>query len=191
MSGPRLSPDVYEVEVKVPASLDRVRESLLAAGADRLGSVEQADTYYDAPHRSFAETDEALRIRVETSESSDAPDGATARLTYKGPRTDADSKIRREVETDVGDADDAAAILEALGFSPVETVRKGREHWRLDGYTVTLDRVDGLGEFVEVETHAREADVEAARKGARAVVERLGLEPADQVRDAYLSLLLD
>jgi len=54
---------MYEVEVKVPADLDAVRERLADAGAGRVATVAQADTYFDAPHREFAETDEALRVR--------------------------------------------------------------------------------------------------------------------------------
>lgn len=174
---------MYEVEVKVRAAHGPVEQALADAGAEERGAVEQADTYYDAPHREFAETDEALRVRREMR------DGETeAQITYKGPKVDAESKTRREVETGVEDGDDAAAILDALGFEPVATVRKHRRHFRLDGYTVTLDDVEGLGEFVEVETEAE--DVKEARKGAFDVLRRLGLNPEEQVRSSYLALLL-
>jgi len=63
---------MYEVEVKVPADLEAVRDRLEALEATPRGAVVQVDTYYDAPHREFAETDEALRIRSERPE--DAPD---------------------------------------------------------------------------------------------------------------------
>jgi adenylate cyclase class 2 len=195
---------VYEVELKLRTGHGRVRERLDALGAEPLGRVEQVDTYYDAPHRSFAETDEALRVREERTDgdrangdgtdgdraNGDGTDGdRTIRITYKGPLVEAASKTREEHETTVGDGAETRAILDGLGFAPAATVRKERERFAYEGYTVTLDTVEGLGEFVEVETEAEA--VEAAREGAVAVLRELGLDPDEQVRTSYLGLLLD
>ncbi|MFD1564804.1 class IV adenylate cyclase [Haloarchaeobius amylolyticus] len=179
---------MYEVEVKVPAELGVVRDRLEALEAARVGSVVQADTYYNAPHRDFAETDEALRIRSERSD-----DGTEeTRVTYKGPLVDEETKTREEFETGIEDDETIDAILTSLDFEPTATVRKDRERFSLDGYTVTLDSVDGVGEYVEVETEvAGESDLEAAREGAYDVLERLELDPDDQLRTSYLGLLLE
>jgi adenylate cyclase class 2 len=193
---------MYEVEVKVAADLDRVRARLAELGARSTGAVRQRDTYYDAPHRSFAETDEALRIRRVT-DASDGSGSTTARadgdeaaatadrtvLTYKGPLVDSDSKSRLERETVVGDVAATDAILGELGFEPAAVVEKERERFRLDGYTVTLDSVADVGEYVEVETEAD--DVDEAREGVFGVVRDLGLDPGEQVRASYLALKLD
>ncbi|WP_135362604.1 class IV adenylate cyclase [Halosimplex halophilum] len=185
---------MYEVEVKVRADHEAVEPALEAAGAEFVDSVVQADTYYDAPHRDFAETDEALRIRREHSPASDGPgdEGSpeTTKITYKGPLLEAESKSREEHETTVADAEAVVGIFDGLGFEPAATVRKERAHYRLDGYTVTLDSVDGLGEFVEVETETADDDIETAREGARAVLDDLGLDPDEQIRTSYLGLLL-
>jgi adenylate cyclase class 2 len=193
---------MFEVELKLRASHEAVRPAIEEAGATRLARVSQVDTYYDAPHRDFAETDEALRIREERRQSSggDAPTddespetetGPTTKLTYKGPLVDADSKTREEHETGVDDADTARSIFAGLGFEPAAVVEKHRTFYELDGYTVTLDRVDGLGEFVEVEAETEaEADVDAVREGAFDVLDRLGLDPDEQIRTSYLGLLL-
>jgi len=188
--------------VKVPADLDAVRERLRAAGAERLAAVEQVDTYYDAPHRDFAESDEALRVREERPrEGADGTgadgDGcghgnaAETRLTYKGPLVEAASKTREEFETAVGDGDAIRGVLDGVGFAPAATVRKDRECYDLDGYTVTLDRVADVGTYVEVEREATESEVKTVREGAVDVLRRLGLDPDDQVRTSYLGLLLD
>jgi len=185
---------MYEVEVKVRADHDTVESALDAAGAAFVDSVVQADTYYDAPHREFAETDEALRVRRERglhTGDAGAGDGAeTTKITYKGPLLEAESKSREEHETAVADGEAVAGIFDGLGFEPAATVRKERAYYRLDGYTVTLDSVDGLGEFVEVETETDDGDIEAAREGARAVLGDLGLDPDGQIRTSYLGLLL-
>ena len=220
---------MYEVEVKVPADLELIRERLEAIDAEHVGTVEQADTYYDAPHRSFESTDEALRIRRERGSAEGIP---SCNVTYKGPLLEEASKTRVELETSVGDGEALNAILAHLGFDPVATVEKRRELYAVDSYTVTLDTVAEVGEFVEVEREVEatddgsdgvraqgtngvqaedgvqedvmdgvlddgpaqvaaddEAEIAAVREGAYAVLEKLGLDPSEQIRTSYLELL--
>lgn len=174
---------MYEVELKVRTEHDGLRDRLDELGAERRGTVEQADTYYDAPHKNFAETDESLRVRREVVDGEES-----AVMTYKGPKVDEESKTRREVETAVGDGDDAATIFESVGFEPAATVHKERERFRLDGYTITLDTVEDVGSFVEVETEAE--DIEGARQGAAKIMRDMGLDPDEQIRTSYLGFLL-
>ncbi|WP_049925131.1 class IV adenylate cyclase [Halopiger goleimassiliensis] len=180
---------MYEIELKVPADLEVVEERLEALGADRTRAVVQVDTYYDAPHRSFPETDEALRIRRESAPDADE---TTTRITYKGPLLEEESKSREEFETTVGDGETLDAVLTNLGFEPAATVRKERQRYALEEYTITLDAVTDVGEYVEVETDVEDRDaLESAREGAVDVLERLGLDADDQVRTSYLGLLLE
>ena len=184
---------MYEVEIKVPADIDAVRDRLRDVDAERAGTRRQRDVYYDAPHREFAETDEALRIRHETVPRSgtDAEPTAETRLTYKGPLLDDDSKTRTEYETAVGDPDATEGILSGLGFEPAATVEKRRERWTFDGFSVTLDVVDGVGEFVEVERSVDDVnEIDATREAAMKALEALELDPTDQIRTSYLGLLL-
>ncbi len=174
---------MYEVELKLRAEHGSLRPRLEGIGAEPTGTVTQIDTYYDHPVRAFGETDEALRIRRETDDS-----GERAKVTYKGPLVDAASKTREEAETGVGDGETMASILESVGFEPAATVEKTRERFHTGEYTVTLDTVEGLGEFVEVETEAEE--VGPARDGAIELLERLGLDPEQGIRTSYLGLLL-
>ncbi len=176
---------MYEVEVKVRAKHEPVRTALRELGADELGTVTQVDTYYDHPGRSFSETDEALRLRQETNDSTDIA------LTYKGPLVDDESKTREEHEIHIDDNAAAEAILKSVGFDPVATVRKTRERYASGDFTITLDHVESLGEFVEVETTGPESAIPALRDEAYAIVRDLGLEPENQLRRSYLELLLD
>ncbi|WP_434522410.1 class IV adenylate cyclase [Halorubrum sp. AS12] len=188
---------MYEVEIKVPAELDATRERLREAGAERVDARRQRDTYYDAPHREFAETDEALRIRRETplAEGVESPpeddSDAAATVTYKGPLLDEASKTRAEHETGVDDGEALAAVFSGLGFEPAATVEKRREFWSYDGFTVTLDAVTGLDEYVEIERAVEtEGEVDAAREAAVDALDHLDLDADEQVRTSYLGLLL-
>lgn len=180
---------MYEVEVKVRADHDPVRARLSALDAEPVGGVSQTDTYYDHPCRSFADTDEALRIRREQDRATD--DGTTVRLTYKGPLVEQNSKTREEHETVVANGDAMAAALEGLGFDPVAEVEKDRERYDLRGYRVTLDEVAGIGSFVEVETEGSRDEVEPLRTGAYDLCRDLDLDPTDQIRTSYLELVLE
>ncbi|TQQ78900.1 class IV adenylate cyclase [Halonotius roseus] len=177
---------MYEVELKLRADHESLREQLREVGADQIEHRRQVDTYYDAPHRSFADTDEALRIRRE--EPADGDD--VTKLTYKGPLVEAASKTREEHETAVDDDEAVQGILAGLGFEPAAVVEKDRTYFSFEGYTVVLDAVDGLGEFIEIEREVPESDVEAAREEAIALLEQLGLDPDEQIRTSYLGLLL-
>jgi adenylate cyclase class 2 len=189
---------MYEVEIKVRADHEAVRNELESAGADSLGTVHQEDTYYDAPSRDFAETDEALRVRNQRSVQDEPveeeqPASQEITLTYKGPLVDAASKTRKEAQTTVESEDGIRDILEALDYEPTETVHKRRERYALEDCTVTLDSVRGLGEFVEVEVTSDSVgsdDVDAARDSAIAILRRLGLDPDEQIRTSYLEMLL-
>lgn len=174
---------MYEVELKVSTDHEGLRERLEGLGAEFLGTVEQADTYYDAPHENFAETDESLRVRREVADGE-----ASAVMTYKGPKLDEASKTREEVETAVGKGDDAATIFESVGFEPAGTVQKERDRYRLGEYTVALDTVEQVGSFVEVETEAEKID--EAREGAVEIMRDMGLDPDEQIRTSYLGFLL-
>lgn len=173
---------MIEVEVKVAADHDDVRERLRELGAERQGVKTQRDTYYSAPHRDFTETDEAVRVRVEDGE---------AYLTYKGPKKEDGTKSRKEVEVGVGSAGEAGEVLESLGFREFGVVEKRRVVYELGDYEVALDDVEGVGEYVEVETEARGEDYVEARDGAVEILRRLGLDPGESVRESYLELLVE
>jgi adenylate cyclase class 2 len=189
---------MYEVEVKVRADHDTVRSQLDELDATHTHTVHQADSYYDAPHRDFAETDEALRIREETNRDKTADEEnesetleTTIHLTYKGPLIDDNSKTREESETVVESREMTADILDSLGFSTAAIVEKERERYTHGEYTVTLDTVSGLGEFVEVERLNSETEIETARDGAFSILRELGLDPDDQIRTSYLGLQIE
>lgn len=181
---------MYEVELKVRADHESVRGRLEKLGATREATVEQVDTYYDAPHRNFADTDEALRLREVQPDGQAAPPEPTTKFTYKGPLIGDGTKTREEHESQVDDNKAIGAALQALGFEPAHVVEKQRRRFRLREYTVTLDRVQGLGAFVEVEKAVKESEIEPAREGALDLLVELGLDPDEGITTSYLGLLL-
>ncbi|MBU6283640.1 class IV adenylate cyclase, partial [bacterium] len=156
---------------------------LSSLGATGGGEHRQSDVYLAHPARDFAATDEALRLRL---------DDATLRITYKGRKLDPPRKTREEIEFPLAtDLPTASLLLERLGFRPVATVVKRRVEWRLPGpgdAVVSIDEVDGLGLFCEVEVAAE--DPTAGREALDRALLRLGLEDATPIAESYLELLL-
>jgi adenylate cyclase class 2 len=172
---------MFEVEIKAAAQVRPLADRLRDAGAIFEKRTKQSDTYYNAPDRDFGSTDEALRIRVQ--------DGK-AYLTYKGKKVDAGSKTRKEVEVEVGDRAKMEDVLLSLGFTKTLKVHKEREIYHYKGVEISLDRVDGLGEFVEAEARAEhESEIEGRREGLVAVLRGLGVD-GELIRDSYIEMLL-
>ncbi len=179
---------MYEVERKMRVSHTDIRDRLDALSAEFLGTVAQRDTYFAHPQRSFAATDEALRVRAERPVAGNPE--TDDRLTYKGPRLDEAAKTRREVETAIDNVEAAIRIFEALDFSPAHIVEKTRERYRTEAAHVCLDAVDGLGEFLEIEARNGE-DIDAATAATESVLEQLGIADAPEVTRSYLALVLE
>ena len=168
-----------EIEVKVPVKdLKALEQRLKRLGARDFGTSYQRDVYFAHPGRDFAVTDEALRLRV---------DNDLSLITYKGPKIDADTKTREELEVSVSSVEVMTQVLERLGFRPVLMVSKKRVVLGLRGLSVCLDTVEGLGDFVEFEY-----DDEDLAEGKRRIEELMGeLHLKGNERRSYLELLLE
>ena len=179
----------YEVEQKFPVADMAALESRLAALGATTGEPQvELDRYFAHPARDFSKTDEALRIRRK---------GSANFITYKGPKIDKTTKTRQEIELPLGageaSADSWTKILEVLGFVAVGEVRKSRRKarivWQDRQVEGSLDEVDRLGTFAELELVVDAEEVDAAKACIASLAEALGL--ADSQRRSYLELLLD
>lgn len=179
----------YEVELKFPiADRAAVREALLKLGAKPESTQAEVDTYFQHPARSFAQTDEALRVRQT---------GSRIFLTYKGPKIDAATKTRTEIELELlpgpSTSSDVIQVFEKLGFQPVRDVRKSREllhvPWHGSVVKASLDQVPPLGDFVELELSSEPAQLDQSRQLLTSLAARLNLQASE--RRSYLELLLE
>lgn len=186
---------MIEVEIKLPLrrrgdteETARITEGLCSRGFRKAARFRQRDTYFDNGAGEIRTGGKALRIR----ETEDLMQGkVTAELNFKGPRMDQASMTRQELETEVGQAETGRQILAALGFSPVPPeVAKERTEYRRDGITACLDRVEGLGDFLELEilTESEDGKVPALRK-LEEILGILGYRLSDSVTCSYLSML--
>jgi adenylate cyclase, class 2 len=172
---------MIEIEIKAQADHKALLSALKDAGATFEKTVDQHDTYYNAPHRDFGETDEALRLREQSGR---------VYMTYKGKKLDTKSKTRKEVEVEVMDRTKMDDILLSLSFKKTLEVKKKRDIYHLSGVEVCVDRVEGLGDYVELEAMAEDMkDMPEKRDMLIDTMRKLGVK-GELIRESYLEMLL-
>ena len=183
----------FEVEMKFRAEdVSELERKLQRIGGTSFSEpVMESDSFFLHPCRNFVETDECLRLRqrelpVGTSEHS---------LTYKGPKIDAITKTRQEIEISITEPERWESLLIALGFRKSASVQKFR---RRQGLTVqnrhveiVFDTLPALPEssrqFIEMEILAPAEEVEECRNLILDLAEQLGLN--EPIRESYLKLV--
>ena len=175
------------IEIEIKAKIDDKNDALnkiKSLGASYSHSEEQEDIYFNAPDKDYRETDEALRIRLVPI------DGEVKKiLTYIGPKIDSKSKTRKEIEVEVTDLDKMTDILIALGFKPSAIVSKVRRIFYYDEFTITLDKLEKIGYFMEIECMTNdEEDIEQTRDNIMELFKKMGITRGFE-RRSYLELL--
>ncbi len=172
---------MIEVEVKAKInSFSEMEEKLENLGAVKSKSEFQEDIYFASPIVDFAKTDEALRIRTTNNDIF---------ITYKGPKLNKDAKTRKEVEMSIESAAKAKDIFEEIGFREVRTVRKNRQYYRYENFEISLDDVEGLSPYMEIEIVLADGeDYTQAQDKIFKFFEKLGITDGFE-RTSYLELL--
>jgi predicted adenylyl cyclase CyaB len=162
-----------EIKARVE-SIDAVMPRARALAQHDAERIEQDDTFFRVPNG-------RLKLR-------EFADGSAELIHYERADT-AEAKLSDHRRVPVADA---AALREALERALGVLGRVCKQRWLLlAGQTrIHLDRVDGLGEFIELEVVLRDDQNEA--EGARTadqLMHELGLAQAERIASAYLDLL--
>jgi adenylate cyclase class IV len=163
------------LEIKAAATnFPRLRRALRRLGARREPRpLDQVDWYFTTPRG-------RLKLRERKGQS------AAELIFYLRP--DATKARTSEYQKlPVADASDMLRLLRTM-FVPAVCVRKRRELWLYGDTRVHLDRVAGLGTFVEIEV-PYVGSVAAARRVMRMLTGPLGIEPGPSLSCSYADLL--
>ncbi len=169
---------MLEIEIKAYChDCKEIIDRIVSLGGKIKETREEKDLYFNHPSRDFEKTDEAFRIRVIDDRNI---------LTYKGPKLDEKTKTRFEQEVAFDDFESMKTILLKLGFVLVDEVVKERTIYLLNDIEICVDRVVGVGDFVELEKMG--TDKERCEKELFELSEMLGLDRFE--RRSYLELKL-
>lgn len=171
------------IEVEVKARIDSFKE--MEEKLEKLGAVKskeefQEDIYFASPIVDFAKTDEALRIRTTNNNTF---------ITYKGPKLNDEAKTRKEVEMIIESAAKAQDIFEEVGFKAARIVRKNRKYYTYENFEISLDDVEGLPPYMEIEIALDDGeDYSQAQDKIFELFEKLGVTDGFE-RTSYMELL--
>ncbi len=136
-----------EIEIKVKIENIEPLISFLKKNAKFKSEERQIDEYFTPYHRDFLSVRPAkewLRLRDENGKYT---------INYKNWYTANDGKPVHcdEFQTSIKDIDQMKKLFNALNFKPIVKVDKNRKIWDYEDYEISVDRVIGLGNFVEIE----------------------------------------
>ena len=167
-----------EIEIKLKVkNLEELEKKLTERGCVFSEPVTQHDILFASDNNlDKAEGHIAIRIRQEKN---------AYRLTLKQQRTNEMDNI--ECETNVENPEAMQKILEILGWKKEKIeIKKIRKKGKLGEYEICLDRVDELGDFLELEKMTDDdTDPEKVREELFKALEPFGLSRQDEETKGY------
>ncbi len=151
----------------------RIREILKQKSARFLGEDHQVDTYFHVPRG-------RLKLRQGKIENS--------LVFYSRPNQAGPKQSDVALATVPADSDVLPVLRKALGV--MVAVDKRREIYFVDNVKIHLDRVENLGEFVEVEAIGSEAQVVKLREQCEAFLLEFGIRESDLLEGSYSDMLM-
>ncbi|WP_147820802.1 class IV adenylate cyclase [Salidesulfovibrio onnuriiensis] len=167
---------MVNVEIKARmASPDRVRKILMAHGAEFRGLDRQCDTYFNCCKG-------RLKLRQGNVENS--------LIFYRRPDTPEPKVSEFELERLLPENELKAVLSAALGVKV--TVEKEREIYFIGNVKFHIDRVEGLGRFIEIEAMGEDAsELERLHAQCSQWLELFGVEPGQLEPKSYSDLLVE
>lgn len=172
---------MIEIEAKVSVeNLSELKDKLNQIGANLIGKWEETDAFFDFEDGNLSNSDSALRLRVRRDISSGVE---SYRITFKGPRQSGSFKRRQEIEITVNSSEDARNLLSSIGMKERVAYTKRRDSWQMDNCAIELDRIDGIGNFIEVEGPDEDS--------IRNILRQLDLSDKPTITKSYLEMILE
>lgn len=181
-----------EVEIKIKVdnkTFDTLVERLNSdPHSAPIGEEVQTDEYYSPRHNSFIDKKNPYEwLRISTR-------GRKRVVNYKHffPENAEVFDYCDEYNTVIEDPDQLRKIFNALGFKQIAVVEKTRGAYiYAREFEIALDRVKGLGNFVEIEAKTDFDSVEKTKKRVEELARELGLNPRKAENRGYPYLLME
>ena len=175
-----------EVEIQVIIKNPEKTEERLNEVGKFVKSRKQVDKYFVPPYRDFFAAkdmpDEYLRVRHEEDKN---------HLNYSFLHFGEDGWLRStdEYETLVDKPEVVEEIFNKIGLILKVTVTKTRKYFDCGDFEVTLDQIEDLGDFMEVEAKKDFGGVDKTRKACEDFLSSLNVEYEIQREMGYPRML--
>lgn len=179
-----------EIEVKLEITQDNYKKYLafFLKNGVRHTKKEQNDIYFSPKYRPFFGgdiDDECLRVRVMKDKNI---------LSYKKIffGNSEDDIHLAEHECEVSNLEEIVKILERLDIEQVLTLSKVRDSFMYqDIFEISLDKVQNLGCFIEIEVKDDTLSVSDANQKLKELISYLGLNLSNRNLEGYANMLYD
>jgi len=180
-----------EVEVKIEINNFEEIKTKVSEFGKLIKSIHQIDDYFIPSHRDFfaqkPQPTEWLRIRTNPDKVILEYDKAV------NMQASGDYDYAEEYETVVSSPEELRKILNFLDFKKAITVDKQREYWDCGDIEIALDKIKGLGDFIEAEAKGDFKDATMARQACLKLLEELGIKDVEskEIKKGYPVMLLE
>lgn len=183
-----------EVEIKIRIDIEQelLLKDWLSNNANFVGDFKIIDYYLNDPRSSFytisakgyIEALNFLRLRVS---------GNGNFITFKKRKIDENHNTISvdEIETKIEDINKALEIFRSLNFLEITEIKKQRSIYMYDIFEFAFDKVDGLGDFVEIELKNYNGDVKIGIKKIYDQLILMGVNKFIQYDRGYITMILN
>ena len=167
------------MEIEIKATFDnkeKLKKSLKLIGAKEEKVKHQIDEYYNHPSRDTRKTNEYIRLRYKNGENS----GIFAL------HVNIADGVNKEFEVSVGDIETFRQILKGLNFPLLGIINKKRTNFKYKEFTISIDEVKDIGNFLEIETDGEESEIVEKKAKCVKVLKELGLSEKNLCKKVWL-----
>jgi adenylate cyclase class 2 len=174
-----------EIEIQVRINNPEAAEKEIFKFGKFIKERQQKDVYFVLPQRDFFAKDppdEYLRVRYEKDKN---------HLNYSFIHFQDNGLILAtdEYETLVEKPEIVEEIFNKIGLIPKVVVKKLRKYFQCEDFEVTLDNIEGLGNFMEVEAKKDFGSAEITRKHCEEFLNKLNIEHETEHDQGYPRML--
>jgi len=167
------------MEIEIKATFDdkeQVKNALKALGAQEEKMKHQIDEYYNHPSRDTRKTKEYIRLRFK-------PEDTKGVFAYHVNIADG---VTKEYEVPVENLPVFHEILKGLNFPLLGVIDKKRETFKLGAFSITIDEVKDIGNFIEIETDGEESQIAEKKAECLEVLKKMGLSEKNICKNVWL-----
>jgi predicted adenylyl cyclase CyaB len=129
-----------EVEVKIlEVNSLKVQETLNNLKAEKIFASDILTLFFDFADKSISKAKKVLRLRK---------DSENTELTLKKVHIEGTAKVAEEISVQISDINNLITILENVGLSVIEKMKKHRTSYVLDNVHFDIDRYQETYEFI-------------------------------------------
>jgi len=167
------------MEIEIKATFDNkenIKNALKSLGAQEEKTKHQIDEYYNHPSRDTRKTKEYIRLRFK-------PEDTKGIFAYHVNIADG---VTKEYEVPVENLPVFHDILKGLNFPLLGVIDKKRETFKLGEFSITIDEVKDIGNFIEIETDGEESEIAEKKAKCLEMLKKIGLSEKNLCNNVWL-----